>query len=264
MKFSILILLFSLTTQGQNRTNLFKKEETKPVIEKQALNNKKITVIKTTASISGNLPNEYLTGNRNISIDESPIILPTNKFNLRFKALKAGDLVNATIRESVFAFSESKAPVRAYITSGPLKGSILIGEASLEKNSKRILIDFKKFRDSSAKDLFQIQAAAMDDEGVLGLEGKLMSDEGNFFAAEMIAAGASGYADSTINRDQNVFGNQVDSRTGDTFAKKAVVSALSKTADRFSEKLKQVPEYAVLKGPVPIQILILEQPTLNP
>jgi hypothetical protein len=256
----LVICLFPLTTWAQSRTNLFKKEEAPSKQEIQPNETKNAVVKKKKSShAAGNLPSEYLT-HKSISIEESPIVLPTNKAGIKFKDLKPGDLTSATIQESVFAFQESKAPVRALITSGILKGSVFIGEASLEKNSKRILIEFKKFRDPYSKEIFQVQAAAMNDKGILGLEGKLISNEGKYFAAEVAAAGAAGYADSTINREQNAFGNSSDVKSEDTFAKKALVSALSKTADRFSEKLKQAPEYSVLEGPISIQILILDQP----
>lgn len=136
-------------------------------------------------------------------------------------------------------------------------------EASLERNSKRILIEFKKFRDPQARDTYSISASAMDYKGVLGLKGSVVSNEETYFAAEFLAAGAAGYADSTIQRDQNVYGNSVENRSSDTFAKKALVVGLSKTAERFSEKLKQAPEYSVLEGPIQIQILIQEQPTIT-
>ncbi len=264
MKIFITLILFVNTAIAQSRMNLFKKEETAVVAEKATIpiDEKKTEKNKKVVMLPGNLPSEYLT-NKNISIEESPIVLPSNKTGIRFKDLKTGDLITAVVQESLFAFQDSKSPVRALITSGILQGSVLLGEASLERNSKRILIDFKKFRDPFGKDIFQVQAAAMDFKGILGLEGKLVSNEGKFFAAEVIAAAAAGYADSTINRDQNSLGSSVESRSEDTFAKKALTAALSQTAERFSEKLKQAPEYSMLEGPIQIQILILDQPTLT-
>ena len=108
-----------------------------------------------------------------------------------------------------------------------------------------------------------LAASALDEKGILGIEGKLISGEEKYFAAEFLAAAASGYADSTIQRDQNLQGNYVEKPGTDTYAKKALTSALSKTADRFGEKLKSVPEYAVLEGPFDIQVLITEEPKLN-
>ena len=259
MKHATLIILFCIQSYAQTRTNLFIKKESEPKKIKTEMTSKK-SVHKSYQS--SNLPTEYLIRKSYVTIDESPVILPTNKSVIKYQNLKSGDLIKATILESVFAFIDSKSPVRAVITDGQLKGSVLIGEANLERNSKRILIDFKKFRDPNEKEIYQIQANAMDQAGVLGLEGEFHSDEGTYFLAEVLAAGATGYADSTISRDQNAFGNSVESKSADTFAKKALVSALSKTSERFAEKIKQSPEYSVLTGPVEIKILVLDQPKL--
>lgn len=261
----LIFIAFAICTSfAQNRTSIFKKAEEKTVqAEKAEETLKKPKKQKALIQLVGNLPSEYSATNPAFSIEESPIVLPLNKMGLKFSAIKSGDLIQATIQESVFAFQDSKSPVRALITSGELKGSIFIGEASLEKNSKRIQIEFKKFRDPAAKDIFSLQASAMDNKGILGVVGNLVSNEGKYFAAEVISAGAAGYADSTISRTQNLLGSTSEVPSEDTFAKKALTAALSKTADRFSEKLKQAPEYSILEGPVPIQILVIEQPTQN-
>lgn len=263
MKSILLIFALSSSVFSQNRTSIFRKPN-EIAIEKQVAE-KSVKKMKTQINQNhfyGNLPLEYAGSNSSFSIEESPIVVPINRTGVKFSAIKSGDLIHATIQESVFAFEDSKSPVRALITSGELKGSILIGEANLEKNSKRILLEFKKFRDPIQKDIFQIQASAMDEKGILGLVGNLVSNEGKYFAAEVISAGAAGYADSTISRSQNSLGNQVEVQSEDTFVKKALTAALSKTADRFSEKLKRAPEYSILEGPISIQILVLEQPVL--
>lgn len=266
MKSISIALLISSVAIAKNRTSIFKKPDDPQVeapaqIKSKPAKTNRNGVQKITQS--GNLPSEYARGVSPFSIEESPVVLPQNKVGTKFGALRSGDLVQATITESVFAFADSKSPVRALIQTGPLKGSILIGEASLEANSKRIQIEFKKFRDPFHKDIFQLQASAMDEKGILGLVGSLVSNEGKYFAAEVIAAGAAGYADSTISRTQNLLGGSSEVPSEDTFAKKALTSALSKTADRFSEKLKKVPEYSILEGPIQIQILILDQPQSN-
>ena len=265
MKYLLLIILINQMAHAQNRTNLFKKEDSiqqTDIKSNVTTNPKKSKPTALSAQSSGNLPVEYLIHPKPISIEESPIVLPTNKSGIRFRQLLSGDLVTATLAESVFAFLESKSPVRAQVNSGPLKGSVLIGEATLEKNSKRILIHFKKFRDPRNKDIYNLEADAMDERGVLGLVGEYVSNESIFFGAEILSAAAAGYTDSTIDRNTNALGQTTDVKNEDTFMKKALTSALSKSADRFSEKLKSAPEYSILNGPKDIQILILDQPKL--
>jgi hypothetical protein len=263
MRLSLFIILLCNITLAQSRTNLFKKEPVPQRMEEKKILTKKVMPNSANINSNGNLPPEYQLNRKSVSIEESPIILPTNKSGIRFRQLLTGDLIQATLLESVFAFQESRSPVRAVVTSGPLKDSVLVGEASLEKNSKRIQIHFKKFRDPRNKDIYTLDADAMDESGVLGLNGKYVSNESIFFGAELLSAAAAGYTDSTIDRSTNILGQTTDIKNEDTFAKKALTSALTKSADRFAEKLKSAPEYSILYGPKDIQVLILDQPKLQ-
>lgn len=262
MRLSLFTILLCNITLAQSRTNLFKKEPTIQKSEEKKILTKKVTPNSANVNSNGNLPPEYQFNRKSVSIEESPIILPTNKSGIRFRQLLTGDLIQATLLESVFAFQDSRSPVRAVVTSGPLKDSVLVGEASLEKNSKRIQIHFKKFRDPRNKDIYTLDADVMDESGVLGLNGKYVSNESIFFGAELLSAAAAGYTDSTIDRSTNILGQTTYIKNEDTFAKKALTSALTKSADRFAEKLKSAPEYSILYGPKDIQVLILDQPKL--
>ena len=262
----LILLILPLSVFAQTRQSLFKKPEAPTESSVKVVIKEKKSSVKKSGNesvVGGNLPAELMGSISPSSIEENPIVLPTNKSNIKFRQLKTGDVIQATIEESAFAFPDSKTPIRVRINSGFLKGSILLGEAALEKNSKRIIVDLKKFKPSNSEDVYSLQASVLDFKGIQGLEGKLVSNEDKFFIAEFLAAGAAGYADSTIERNQTILGNQSENRNEDTFAKKALVSALSRTADRFAEKLKQSPEYSILQGPVEVQILITEQPKLT-
>lgn len=267
MKYIILILLIHTQVHAQIRSTLYKKPETEPneVTQKSNLNpiktvtSQKRKVIPTTQL--GNLPSYYI-GRGHFNVENSPIILPAQKQNIKSNDLLSGEVIVAEVKESLIAFNDAKAPVRAIIKSGKLKDSILIGEATLEKNSKRILIDFKKLRTGFGNQNYEITGYALDKKGILGLEGNLISGEDKYFAAEFLSAAAAGVADASIDRNQNVYGNYVEKPTTDTLAKKALVGALSTTTNHFSEKLKKAPEYSILEGTFEIQILITEQPTL--
>jgi hypothetical protein len=193
-------------------------------------------------------------------IQGNPIVLPAQPISRYIESLLPGQLQSARIEQSVLAYNEGKAPVAARLTDDRGRDIVLIGEATLEKNSKRILIDFKLVRIESSSELFDFKASAMDQDGTLGLEGEYHSGENKFFAAELAAAAAAGFTDASVNRPTNAFGNQQDERSIDTSSKKAIGSALTRTADRFAEKVRQAPEYSVLTGPVAVKILVVEQP----
>lgn len=193
-------------------------------------------------------------------IQGNPIVIPAQPVSREIDSLKPGQIESAYITQSVLAFGEGRAPVSAKLTDDKGRDIILLGEATLEKNSKRILMDFKSARFKNSSEVFEVKASALDQEGTLGLLGEYVSGESKFFLAELSAAAASGFVDSSISRSVNTFGNQTDERSFDTNSKKALGSALTRTADRFAEKVRAAPEYSVLRGPSPIKVLILEQP----
>lgn len=263
MRLLIAITLFSQIALGQFRSSLYKKTEQSIQSPEVTKSNSVAKKTKKAASyqMSGNLPS-YLIGQGHFTTESSPVILPTQKQNIKSQDLLPGEVITAEIKESLIAFNDTKAPVRALIKSGKLKDSILIGEATLEKNSKRILIDFKKLRTLYGNQNYEVIGYALDQKGILGIEGNLISNEDKYFAAELLSAAATGVADASIERNQNANGNYIEKPSTDTLGKKALVSALSTTSNHFAEKLKKAPEYSILEGSFEIQILITEQPTL--
>lgn len=263
-----LLLISSIANAQVSKTNLFRKPEVKAVAAPKPLKvspgskiEKQLMPIR--MNESGNLPIEYRVRNfTNIRANENPVTLPSSPQIMRLRALPLGTVVNANILESVVGFTDAKSPVRAVIRSGQLLGAVLLGEASLEKNSKRLTIEFKKIRLKDSQEVYQLIASAMDVDGVLGLEGEHHSGESKLFAGEIIAAAAAGFADSTIERSTTAFGQVQDQPSLDTSSKKALSGALSRTADRFAERMRASPEYSILRGPTEIKILIVDQPRL--
>ncbi len=267
MKLVSMLLLASASAQV-GKTNLYRKPE--PTATPAAIN--EVSTLK--AAHGKPRPSEHSTGGGNLSFEyqtplrlsfrasESPVVLPSTPHRLSFARLPLGTVVDAEILESVIAFPEMKTPVRATVRSGELKGCIFLGEASLERNSKRITIEFRKFRPKSKTEVYGLTANALDIDGVLGVEGEHHSGQTKFFAAELLAAAAAGFADASIERSTTAFGQVQDQPSLDTSSKKALTSALSRTADRFADKVRSSPEYSVFRGPVAIRILIQEQPKL--
>jgi len=257
--------LLILNASAQGRSNLYSKPE--PKIEKKEEIEKSVTTSKNKtkhniSNVVGNLDSEILVQNSSYVAEGNVVIVPSSIRGIPFSGLRIGEVVRATVTESLIAFPEGKAPIRARISQGDLKGGIFLGDATLEKNSKRILIEFKKFRPDRGQEDYQLTASVLDSKGILGIEGNYISNEPKYFAAEFLAAGAAGYADASIQRSQNALGNFIEAPTADTVGKKALSSALSKTTERFADKIKSAPEYSVLEGPIEVQILITEQPKL--
>jgi hypothetical protein len=243
----MILLSILLPSIAMARTPLF-KEEPKPTPNAEVVQTQRNGGVRSHGSSWSNV------------VQGNPIVLPAQPVARELESLLPGEMQLARIKQSVLAFSEGKAPVAAHLTDPRGRDIILIGEATLEKNSKRILVDFRTARLENSSELFDFKGVAMDGDGTLGLEGDYHSGEPKFFAAELAAAAAAGFADSSVNRPTNAFGNQQEEKSLDTSGKKAIGSALARTADRFAEKVRQAPEYSVLRGPMTIKVLIVEQP----
>lgn len=114
-----------------------------------------------------------------------------------------------------------------------------MGDATLERTSKRIVVDFTKIRERYSDKIFDIKAQALADDGILGLEGELHTGEAQYFVAELFSA--AGFVDASINRSTNVLGNQIEERSLNTQMKKALSAALLKSTERFGEKSRTSP-----------------------
>ena len=254
----IVLLSILFSTQVFARESLYSEKpvEVAPPKTERAVQKPKTKAQVTQAVPSGNLDTEILGKRSGYAADGAHVIVPTGKVSKTYPGLLLGEVFEAVIEESLFAFPDSNAPVRARVLSGKLRGGLFVGTATLEKNSKRILIDFSSFVPRSKKDLYQVSAQGLDARGILGVEGEYKSSEAKFFTAEFLAAAAASYADASIERSQNVLGNYVEAPGVDTMGKKALSGALSKSAERFAEKVRQAPAYSVLQGPVTIRVLV--------
>jgi hypothetical protein len=213
-----------------------------------------------TESEASNLPRAYSNGSHRES-NLSELILPPKGSHDTLKSLKVGDKLEATINHWVIAFSDEKAPVVATLTSRQNKNIKLIGESHLEKNSKRIFIEFT--RAVVAGKVYTLKASALTDLGQPGFEGEYHSRELEYFSGDFISSFVAGYFDGLVPRTKNAFGQTEEDTSVDSAMKKGMSKGAMSSADRFREKLKKVPEFSELQGPFDLNILILEEAKTN-
>ena len=186
----------------------------------------------------------------------SKIVLSTDTKQERLLTVKAGDTARIEITHSIIAFPDEKACVVAAVKSGALTGAKLFGSSTLEKNSKRIFIEFERV--SFGGSTYELKASAVTDEGVQGFIGEHHSRESGYFAGDFISSFVAAYFDAQVPRTTNAFGQIQDDRSVDSAFKKGLASGAMSSADRFKETLKKVPEFAEISGPIYAKILIYE------
>jgi hypothetical protein len=208
---------------------------------------------------SGNLPSYLKVGNRSGREGDSQVYIAQKPVNL-LKEVRPGEMFRAVIEQEITASSSVPTPIRAQVLDGALKGEYFVGEATLDRELKRILINFTKIRRKNGT-LYSVRAAGLSEKGSVGIEGEYHSEIGKFFLGEIASATAAGVLDSTINRNQTNFGTYVQEPSLANSAKTGAVTALSKTADHFADGAKQAPEYTKSPGYQEIKIIVTEDPS---
>ena len=99
--------------------------------------------------------------------------------------------------------------------------------------------------------------------GAVGLKGTHHSKYWRYFFATVISRTAEGYAQATVQRDQTLLAGPIARPNPENAGKVAVAEAAAGTADQFSKKLQNAPEYATQKGPIRTKIFVIETPKLT-
>lgn len=207
-----------------------------------------------------NLPTSY-RGPLIRESNSSELVLPPKGSKDLLRAIKVGDELNAEIPHSIMAFPDEKSPVVAITSDRGLKGFKFIGESFLEKNSKRIFIEFNRV--VVGDKVYSIKAKGLTYSGQPGLIGEYHSRETEYFAGDFLSSFVAGYFDGLVPKRTNFFGQLESDPTVDNAVKKGLASGALSSAERFREKLKKVPEFSELEGPFEIKVLILDQAINN-
>lgn len=174
----------------------------------------------------------------------------TPKGLIKHPSLKPGMHLVVEIEHTVISFAESKTPVIAKILSRGFEGLILIGEASLEPNSKNTVIVFNSLSSQSENQVFHLKGTAQ-------AQGEYHTNSDKLFVAEFLSAAAAGFVESSVQRDQGVLGNYIEKPSVENHARRGVGEALGKSSERFKERVRSAREFSVLR-PTIIQALVLE------
>ncbi len=224
-------------------------------------------IVKVSQSVSrretkevSNLPIYYQGIDRSGFESSEKVVFVPKSSDIRMKGLKSGDVVWAVVEQEIVASPSVPTPIRAMAIGGEFRGGFFLGEATLDRELKRVLFSFSKLRFKDTPTVYSLKASGLSPKGSVGLEGEYISQAGKFFIAELASAGAAGFMDSTIQRNQTVMGTYVQAPSLANSGKSAAASALSKTTEQMAESVRSAPEYTQVQGYQDIQIIIQEDP----
>jgi len=209
----------------------------------------------------GNLPSVYRGANWKDFAASTQTAMITPQTGAKLKGVRAGDVLYAVIEDELEVWPGRANPVRAFITRGPLRGSIASGEAVMEPGRKKVMITFDRLRLKDGSDTsYKLKSELRALTGRTGLDGNYHSESSKFFIAEVLSGAASGFTDATIQRTQNSLGNYVMEPSMSNAAKNGAVVALSKRAERFANEEAHAPEWTEAPGYQEVQIFIQADP----
>lgn len=189
----------------------------------------------------------------------NPVVLskrPTPRKSLHFYK---GDVFQARISQDVVGYEGAVSPVRAILTSGPLKGSFFIGNASLDKKTKAVLVRFDHIRTIS-NEVLPIEATVHSDSGKLGIDGEFNSNYWQLFWAGVLSSSVSGYSEAITQRNRNVFGQYEIQPNPENAGKQVAAAGADEAARKFSDRAESAPEYTVVRGPMNVQVFVIKTP----
>ena len=190
------------------------------------------------------------------------VITPDKQSGTQIMGLALGSELHAVIEDSIIAFPNESPFVLGKIKGGPLNGSLILGSARLEETSQRVFIDFTKAYLPKLKRSYVIRGQGNSTGGQPWFQGKVHSRELEYFTGDFLFSMSRAYFEGQVDRTTNVFGQTQDVPTVKTAVNKGLGAGSQELANRFREKLKRNPEFAEIRGPITLKILITEEPKL--
>jgi hypothetical protein len=212
--------------------------------------------------IKGNLPAHLVRTRPSAAQESDPIQYPKlHGFNKSQMAI--GEVFDCLIDQDIKAYVGSVSPIKATIASGEHKGKFFIGNATMDPQTRSIVVEFNQLRDPVSKINHQLKATVHSTSGEVGLDGTFHSRYWQYFFATILSRAAQGYSQATVERERNFFGDFQTVPTPENASKVGVVEGASATADMIAERARSAPEFITKSGPIEAKIFITETPKLT-
>lgn len=260
------LIIFHSSSQAQGVGEEEKLLELKSV-EKRVFDFKKRRVREVSPRrniiVRGNLGSSLVRTKRENSSKSGEAIVYPSLGPLNRSGLEVGDVLDCIIEQDIKAYSDSKSPVKATVIHGEHEGVDFIGNATMDPKTKNILVWFDLVQNRYENLRHKLSATVHSSSGELGLVGTHHSHYWRYFFASLMGRAAEGYAQASVQRSRNIFGGFEQVPTAENAGKMAIAEAASETADQATTKMKNTPEYTVVRGPIRVKIFVTKRPKLT-
>lgn len=205
-----------------------------------------------------NIPSDLI---RSDSIDRefnSPEVETSPIVEKKLLGLIKGSVLDAVIEQDILAYPDSKAPVMALVTfPESFRNARLMGLATLDTETKRILIDFQSLILPGDTTSYAFKGITTERSGKLGLKGIHKTEFWKWLWAEALTRTTGGVIEASAERDSTVFG-PIKEITPENVAKSGAAKGLESISEKFAEKKGRSTEFTEVSGPTSISISVIE------
>lgn len=216
----------------------------------------------------GNLPEFYSfqkSGSEGRRIEGGVIVRKDSSLmEVSPQGMRMGDVLDVEIIDSVIAWEggwsgDAEAPVRGiFRDKSGMSAWVLLGDARLDGRTERVVVRWRALRRESADPReYEFEGVSLGGDGAVGLLAEIHSREALYFAGEVVAAGASGMTEAGIERRESPkTGELLEVKSESNLFKRAMISALGKTGERLSERMRSSPKFGFVQGPIRTKVLV--------
>ena len=241
--------------------NSIKKAGPKPKVKRRDILRTTRSAPQVTPVSQGNLPPLLVARHLDASdFSNQGIVQGLREPIVKLQEIRQGDILTVKLDQAIKASPGAKSPIRVMVLGGMMNGSFLIGEASLDRELKRVFLDFQHLRTSGSDEIYDLSAEGLSPSGAKGIEGEYHSEEGKFLIASFIGGFLGNLTDAQVNRTQTAYGAWTAEPTLSNSAKIAAGATLVQGANRLAERAERAPEYTETEGNQVIRVFIKSDP----
>ena len=210
-------------------------------------------------SSEGNLPSHQIPKKPYEKYTGAVEIVPLKAKAEYFDNVKLGDRLVVNFGQRLVAYPGSLIPVAATITAGALQGGQLLGSASMNEVTKRLIVEFSVITTTDGQE-YDIKANALAADGSYGIIGEIHSNKLDLFGLDLIFSAIKGYSLATKERGVTAFGHEYDKSNLGNAEKNALAEASSSSVDRIRNEFLKSKEFIISNPDQKALIIVTEKP----
>lgn len=182
--------------------------------------------------------------------------------NIYHPTLFKGAKLTATIIEDLEAVPGRRIPFTADILNGPYKGHRVFGQYTFYSEMKKIEGEINEMINLQTRDIYQVNGVVKSLTGTFGLKGHHVDNRRKGFIYSWMTKLVGGIVEHSADYKEFEENGYVKKPGYENAVKDASGKAIFQGAETMEKHVLTEPVYTEIRGPIDVQILVTERPTL--